>query len=104
MQGRQRGPIHKVKNKLQKGCEVVDVDEFHTSKLCCHCHCKMAKVKYNGKEINSSIAVTMSVMISMVQGTFICYLRRWFRKKDNLKHSAVQKLMGLEVTLHCKRQ
>ncbi len=32
---------------------MVDVDEFHTSKLCCHCHCEMAKVKYNGKEINS---------------------------------------------------
>jgi hypothetical protein len=42
-----------VKNKLQKWHEVVDVDEFCTSKLCCHCHCEMAKVKYNGKEINS---------------------------------------------------
>jgi len=29
---------------------VVDVDEFRTSKLCCHCHCEMAKVKFNGKE------------------------------------------------------
>jgi transposase len=32
---------------------MVDVDEFHTSKLCCHCHNEIAKVKYNGKEINS---------------------------------------------------
>ena len=38
---------------MQKWCEVVEVDEFRTSKLCCHCHCEMAKVKYNGKEINS---------------------------------------------------
>jgi transposase len=41
-----------VKNKFQKLCEVVDVDEFRTSKLCCHCHCEMAKHKFNGKEIN----------------------------------------------------
>jgi len=45
--------VQEVKNKLQKWCEVVDVDEFRTSKLCCHCHCEMAKVKFNGKEINS---------------------------------------------------
>jgi transposase len=38
---------------LQKWCEVVDVDEFGTSKLCCHSHCEIAKVKYNEKEINS---------------------------------------------------
>jgi len=23
------------------------------SKLCCHCHCETAQVKYNGEEINS---------------------------------------------------
>jgi transposase len=45
--------VQEVKNKLQKWCEVVYVDEFRTSKLCCHCHCEMAKVKFNGKEINS---------------------------------------------------
>jgi transposase len=45
--------VQEVKNKLQKWCEVVDVDEFRTSKLCCHCHCEMAKVKVHGKEINS---------------------------------------------------
>jgi hypothetical protein len=43
------GPVQEVKDKLQKGCEVVDADEFCTSKLCCHCHCEMAKVKYNRK-------------------------------------------------------
>jgi hypothetical protein len=52
IQGHQRGPVQEVKNKLQKWCEVVDVDEFHTSKSCCHC-LEMAKVKFNGKEINS---------------------------------------------------
>jgi hypothetical protein len=41
------------KKCLQKWCEVVDVEEFCTSKLCCHCHYEMAKVKFNGKEINS---------------------------------------------------
>jgi len=45
--------VQEVKNKLQKWCEVVDVDGFRTSKLCCHCHCEMAKVKFNGKETNS---------------------------------------------------
>jgi hypothetical protein len=53
IQGHCRGPVQEVKNKLQKWCKVVNVDEFHTSKLCCHCHCEMAKVNYNGKEINS---------------------------------------------------
>ncbi len=28
------------------------MDEFQMSKLCCHCHCEMAKIKYNGKEVN----------------------------------------------------
>ncbi len=42
-----------MKNRLQKWCDVVNVDESHTSKLCGHCHCEMAKAKYNGKEINS---------------------------------------------------
>ncbi len=56
------GAVPEVKNQLQNWCEVVDLDEFHTSKLCCHCHCEMAKVKYNRKEsIVFSIAVTMSV-------------------------------------------
>ena len=44
--------MQEVKNKLQKWSEVVDVDEFCTSKLCCYCHCEMAKVKFNGNEIN----------------------------------------------------
>ncbi len=33
----------------------LDVDEFCTSKLYYHCHFEMAKVKYNGKEINSAL-------------------------------------------------
>ena len=53
IRGHRRGPVKEIKDKLQKWCEVVDVDEFRTSKLCCHCHCEMAKVKYNGKEVNS---------------------------------------------------
>jgi len=53
IQGHRRGPVQEVENKLQKWCEVVDVDEFRTSKLCCHCHCEMAKVKFNGTEINN---------------------------------------------------
>jgi hypothetical protein len=31
----------------------VDVDEFYTSKFCCHCHCEMVKDNYNRQEINS---------------------------------------------------
>ncbi len=27
--------------------------ELHASKLCCHCHCEMAKVRYSGNESNS---------------------------------------------------
>lgn len=34
-------------------CEVMEVDEFWTSKLCCLSHCEMTKVKYKWKEINS---------------------------------------------------
>jgi transposase len=45
--------VQEVKNKLQKWCGVADIDEFCTSKLCCHCHWEMKKVKFNGKEINS---------------------------------------------------
>jgi len=71
-----------VKDKMQKWCEVVDVDEFCTSKLCCHCHCEMAKVKFmEKKSIVFSVAVTTSVelqliVISMEQGTFLCYWKR----------------------------
>jgi hypothetical protein len=31
IQGHRRGPVQEVKNKFQKWCEVVDVDEFCTS-------------------------------------------------------------------------
>jgi hypothetical protein len=74
--------VQEVKNKLQKWCYVVDVDEFCTSKLCCHCHCEMAKVKFNGKKsIVFSVAVTTSVellliVISTVLETFLCYWKR----------------------------
>jgi hypothetical protein len=89
IQGHHRGPVLEVKNKLQKWCEVMDVDEFHTSKLCCHCHCEMSKVKYYGKEINSVFCCSnnecgiLLIMISIAQGTFL------FRKRGNLKHSAI---------------
>jgi len=43
IRGHRRGPVEQVKEKLKKWCEVVDVDEFRTSKLCCHCHYEMAK-------------------------------------------------------------
>jgi hypothetical protein len=29
-------PVKEIKDKVQKWYEVVDVDEFQTSKLCCH--------------------------------------------------------------------
>jgi hypothetical protein len=74
--------VQEVKNKLQKWCELVDVDEFHASKLCCHCHCEMAKVKFNGKEINSVLPCSNNECgitidwISTVQETFFCYWKR----------------------------
>ncbi len=43
IQGYCRGLVQEVKNKLQKCCAVVDVDDFCTSKLCCQ----------NGKKKNS---------------------------------------------------
>jgi hypothetical protein len=80
--GHCRGPVQEVKNKLQKWCGVVDVDEFYTSKLCSHCCCE-GKVKYNGKEINNVLqcsnnecGITIDHDTSMVQGTFKCYWRR----------------------------
>jgi hypothetical protein len=53
IRGHQRGPVKEVKDKLQKMCEVVDVDKFWVSKLCCHCHSETVKVQNGGKEINS---------------------------------------------------
>jgi hypothetical protein len=82
IRGHRRGPVQEVKNKLQKWCEVLDVDEFCTSKLCYYCHCEMAKVKFmEKKSIVFSVAVTTSVelqliVISMEQGTFLCYWKR----------------------------
>jgi hypothetical protein len=59
-----------VKNKLQKWCEVVDVDEFHVK--------WQRSSIMEKKSIVFSIAVTTSeelllIMILMAQGTFICY-------------------------------
>ncbi len=71
-----------MKNKLHKWHEVVDVNEFHTSKLCCHCHCEMAKVKYNGKEINSALHCSNNeggiTIHHDINGTrnILCYWRR----------------------------
>jgi hypothetical protein len=68
-----------VKNKLQKWFEVVDVD---ASKLCCHCYCEMAKVIHSVLCCsNNECGITIDV-ISMVQGTFFCYWRRWFRERE----------------------
>jgi hypothetical protein len=44
IRGRRRGPVQEVKNKLQKWCEVVDLDEFRTSKLCYHCVVKWLRL------------------------------------------------------------
>jgi transposase len=88
----QRGPVQEVKNKLQKWCELVDVDEFRTSKLCCHCHCEMAKVKFNGKETNSVLrcsnnecGITIDRDINGARNIFMLL------EKMILKHSAVRK-------------
>ncbi len=75
-----------MKNKLQKWCEVVDVDEFHTSKQAV---LPLSIVKWQRsrimekKSIVFSVVVTMSVellliMTSMVQGTFI-----WIGEDDS---------------------
>ncbi len=80
-----------MKNKLQKWCEVVDA--------------AIVIVKWERSSIIEkeslvfSIAVATSVellltVISMTQGTFLCYWRRSFRKRDNLKHFAIQTFMG----------
>jgi hypothetical protein len=53
IRGHRRGPVKEIKEKLKRWCELVDVDEFRTSKLCCCCHSETAKVKFNEKEINS---------------------------------------------------
>jgi hypothetical protein len=60
--GHCRGPVQEVKNKLQKWCGVVDVDEFYTSKLCSHCCCEVARSSImEKKSIMFSNAVTTSV-------------------------------------------
>jgi hypothetical protein len=53
IRGHRRGPVKEIKDKLKKWCELVDVDEFRTSKLCSCCHHETVKVKFNEKEVNS---------------------------------------------------
>ncbi len=42
--GHCRGPVKDGKDKLQKWCDALHVDQFWTSMLCCHCHSEMVKV------------------------------------------------------------
>jgi len=37
------------------------MEEFHTSKLCCHCHCELAKVRFGEKEINNVFCCSNNV-------------------------------------------
>ena len=53
IRGHRRGPVKEIKERLKNWCELVEVDEFRTSKLCCCCHCETAKVKYKDKAVNS---------------------------------------------------
>jgi hypothetical protein len=49
-------------------CELFDVDEFRISKLCCCCHWKTAKVKYNKKKsVVFSIAATKRVDLLLTE-------------------------------------
>jgi hypothetical protein len=104
IQGHHRGSVQQVKNKLQKWCEVVDVDEFLISKLCCHCHSKIAKVKYNGKEINSALhcsnsesGITIDHDINGVRNIFKL-LVKMIQQERWPEAFCLRKLMGLEVT------
>ncbi len=40
---------------------MVDVEEFHTSMLCCHCNCELAKVRFGEKEINNVLCCSNNV-------------------------------------------
>jgi hypothetical protein len=53
IKGNRRGPVKEIKNALKKWCNVIDVDEFRTSKLCCCCHHETTKVKFGGCQVNS---------------------------------------------------
>jgi transposase len=99
-QGHHRGPVQELKNKLQELCQVVDVDEFRTSKLCCHCHCEMAKVKNNGKEINSVLCcnnnecgITMDHDISGARNIFM-FLEKMIQKERQPEAFCRSKING----------
>jgi hypothetical protein len=44
IKGHRRGPVLKLKKELTKWCDVVNVDEFRTSKLCCKCFSSTERV------------------------------------------------------------
>jgi hypothetical protein len=93
IRGHRRGAVKEIKEKFKRWCELVDVDEFWTSKLCCCCHHETAKV-LTKQSIVFSIAATMSVElllteITMGHQTFLCYLPRWFRRRGDQNHFSV---------------
>lgn len=58
IRGHRRGPVKEIKRELSKWCKVIDVDEFRTSKLCCHCHSETGKVSFNGHKVHSVLRCT----------------------------------------------
>jgi hypothetical protein len=53
IRGHHRGPVKEIKDRLKGWCELVEVDEFPTLKLCCCCHSTTEKDKYDDKVVNS---------------------------------------------------
>ncbi len=58
IRGHRRGPVQAFKTLLRRWCDVVDVDEFRTSKLCCNCHHVTEKVRFDDVEVNSVLRCT----------------------------------------------
>jgi hypothetical protein len=61
IRGYQRGRVKEIKDKLKRWCELINVNEFQASKLCCCCHCETKQPSsMKKKSTEFSIAATMS--------------------------------------------
>jgi hypothetical protein len=58
IRGHQRGPVVGLKRELKKWCNLVLVDEYKTSALCCRCYSDTKKISYNNVTVNSVLRCT----------------------------------------------
>jgi S-ribosylhomocysteine lyase LuxS involved in autoinducer biosynthesis len=74
---------------------------FVHPKFCCHCHCEMAKVKFNGKEINSVLhcsnndcGITIDHDINGARNIFMLLLEKMIHKERRPEAFCRSKING----------